>query len=97
MVAAKIFDSCREFISNFERPAELEQIGIKEDDEDSIEQVQEFKNKIMTLLMSLIEGEKDFEIMQRMAQSLDMEVLKDRMLNVFKIFAENILETDLTM
>jgi hypothetical protein len=51
----------------------------------------------MTLLMSLIEGEKDFEIMKRMAFSLDMEVLKERMLSVFKSFAEEILDTELSV
>lgn len=89
MVTAKIFDSCREYIAGFERPAELELLGITDDDD--LGAVQEFKNKIMTLLMSLIEGEVDLDIMMRMAFSLDMSVLKARMLNVFTTFAQETL------
>ena len=92
MVAEKIFDSCREYIASFEKHAELEVLGIT--DGDTQQSLQEFKCKIMDLLMSLIEGEVDLEIMQRMSISLDMEVLKERMLKVFVQFAEEVLDIE---
>lgn len=51
----------------------------------------EFKQKIVTLLTSLLEGEIDIEIMNRMAFSLDFFVMKDRMLDVFSSFAMEVL------
>lgn len=50
-----------------------------------------FKQKIVTLLTSLLEGEIDIEIMNRMAFSLDFFVMKDRMLDVFTSFAMEVL------
>ena len=52
----------------------------------------EFKQKIVGLLTSLLEGEVDKDIMMRMAFSLDFNVMKDRMLKVFVNFAEELLE-----
>jgi len=42
-------------------------------------------------LTSLLEGEIDIEIMNRMAFSLDFFVMKDRMLDVFTSFAMEVL------
>lgn len=81
MVTEKVFDSCREYIASFEDPSELEVLEISESED--IESLMEFKCKIMDLLMSLLEGEVDLFIMNRMSQSLDLNVLKDRMLTVF--------------
>lgn len=50
-----------------------------------------FKKKIVTLLLSLLEGETDMEIVTRMSQSLDFGVVKERMLVVFTIFAKKVL------
>ena len=49
----------------------------------------------MDLLMSLIEGEVDLDIMQRMSISLDLNILKERMLKVFVQFASEVLERDI--
>ena len=90
MVAEQIFDSCREYIASFEKESELVVLGITTDDTKI--SLQGFKCKIMDLLMSLIEGEVDIEIMRRMNISLDMQILKERMLKVFVQFAEETLE-----
>ena len=46
------------------------------------------------MLTSLLEGEVDQEIINRMAMSLDFSAMKSRLLKVFAKFAENILEWD---
>ena len=43
------------------------------------------------MLTSLLEGEFDMEIMYRMSFSLDMSVMKERMVNVYRKFAEELL------
>ncbi len=43
------------------------------------------------MLTSLLEGEFDMEIMQRMSFSLDMSVMKERMVNVYRKFDEELL------
>ena len=51
------------------------------------------------MLTSLLEGEFDMEIMQRMSFSLDMSVMKERLVNVYRKFAEELLgeeDIDLT-
>lgn len=72
MVQAKIFDSSREYISGYEQ--EIEHLGFTSDED--FDSLQEFKQKVVTLLVSLLEGEIDMEIMNRMAFSLDMAVIK---------------------
>ena len=47
----------------------------------------------MTLLLSLLEGDLDIPKIQKMSNALDYTVVKDRMLAVFTVFAERILET----
>ena len=44
--------------------------------------------------MSLLEGEIDMDIMNRMAVSMDFKVMKERMVNVFTAFAREILQQD---
>ena len=48
----------------------------------------------MTLLLSLLEGDLDLQKVQDMSSALDFTVVKDRMLNVFTIFAKSILEVE---
>ena len=50
----------------------------------------EFIGKISTMLVALLEGETDVEIQQKMAFSLSVDDLKDRMLNVFGVFLSEI-------
>ncbi len=42
----------------------------------------EFVSKISTMLLSLIEGEKDIDILSKMAFSLSIEDIIDRITNV---------------
>ena len=43
------------------------------------------------MLASLLEGEVDKDIVDKMVHSLDFEIMKNRMLSVFKRFSEEIL------
>lgn len=45
-----------------------------------------FVANIAAMLLSLLEGEQDIEILSKMAFSLSMPDIKDRMLNVFGVF-----------
>jgi hypothetical protein len=66
------------------------------DEEEDIEKIAEFKSKIVTLLLSLLEGDLDIPKIEKMSNALDFTVVKDRMLTVFTLFAEKILgQTDL--
>ncbi len=93
LISAKIIDSSRDFIAGFEKPNEFLPLGFAEDDED-IEKISEFKSKFVTLLLSLLEGDLDIQKINKMAGALDYTVVKDRMLAVFTMFAEGILEQE---
>lgn len=58
----------------------------QEDDEDMLEVLDAFISKIATMLLSLLEGEQDIEILQKMSFSLSVEDLKERLVNVFGNF-----------
>ena len=61
------------------------------DDEDDIMVIMDsFISKIATLLVALLEGELDIEILQKMSFSLSVDDLKDRLLNVFGVFLDNL-------
>lgn len=53
-----------------------------------MENVDEFISKIATMLVSLLEGEKDLEILAKMSFSITMDDMKDRLLNVFGVFLQ---------
>jgi hypothetical protein len=74
LVNAKILDSSREYIAGFEKENEIQHLGFVA--EDDIENISELKQKIVTLLTSLLEGEIDMDIMQRMNFSLDYNLFK---------------------
>ena len=92
LISAKIIDSSRDFIAGFEKPNEYLPLGFADDEEDN-EKISEFKSKFVTLLLSLLEGDLDIPKIQKMSNALDYTVVKDRMLAVFTVFAERILET----
>ena len=83
-------DSSREFIANFDDKSQVSALGFvpaeDEDEEDLIEVLDEFIQKIATMIVSLLEGEEDIDILQRMTFSLQIGDLKNRMLNVFGNF-----------
>lgn len=51
-----------------------------------LEVLDEFISKIATMLVSLLEGEQDLEILSKMAFSISVEDLKERLVNVFGVF-----------
>ena len=57
-----------------------------EDEEDMLEVLDEFISKIATMLVSLLEGEQDIEILSKMAFSISVEDLKERLVNVIGVF-----------
>lgn len=70
MVNAKILDSCREFINMLSKADNLIPLGfvpkeedLGDDEEDIMEVLDEFISKIATMLVSLLEGEQDLEIL----------------------------------
>jgi len=54
--------------------------------DDVMDVLDEFISKIATMLVSLLEGEQDIEILQKMAFSLSIDDLKERLVNVFGVF-----------
>lgn len=94
MVNAKILDSAREYISVLGQRTDLIHLGFVQpeegeegDDEDDImSDLDGFVANIAAMLLSLLEGEQDIEILSKMAFSLSMPDIKDRMLNVFGVF-----------
>ena len=71
----------------FEKP-EDEEGG--SDDEDSLGDLDDFISKIATMLTSLVEGSEDTEIIGKMCFSLQIGDLKNRMLNVFGNYLDEI-------
>ena len=61
-----------------------------EDEDDVLDSMDEYLSKISVILLSLLEGEEDTEICQKMAFSISIEDIKDRMLNVFGVFLHSI-------
>lgn len=70
LTQAKILDSSREFIANFDDKGQVGALGFAalgesddEDEDDPIEVLDEFIQKIATMVVSLLEGEEDIEIL----------------------------------
>ena len=55
-----------------------------------MDSMDEYLSKISVILLSLLEGEEDSEICSKMAFSISIEDIKDRMLNVFGVFLHSI-------
>ena len=83
MVNSKVIDSAREYIAGFEEGT-VAHLGFNEED---MEVIGDFKSNIVTFLTSLLEGEIEMEIIQRMTKSLDFKVLKQRVTVIFRQFA----------
>lgn len=69
-------DSSREFIANFDDKSQVGALGFEpatgedSEEEDLIEVLDEFIQKIATMIVSLLEGEEDVEILFRLNFSL---------------------------
>ena len=93
LVNGKILDVCRELINMLSKQENLiplgfipEEVPLEDDEEGIMETLDTFISKIATMLVSLLEGEQDLEILQKMQFSLTIEDLKERLLNVFGVF-----------
>lgn len=53
-----------------------------------------FKGNIITLLTSLLEGEIDMDIINRMTHGLDFKTMKVRICTIFVRFAEKMLKQE---
>lgn len=87
LVNAKVIDCAREYIASYESPHELNKLGLA----DSAEDISNIKNAVITLLVSLLEGEINLDIITRMAKGLDFSTLKDRVTEIFHLFAIDVL------
>ena len=74
LVIYKILDSSRELVNALLKSENLAKLGFTSDNEEENDELQgqidDFISKIATMLVSLLEGETDFEIQQKMAFSL---------------------------
>ena len=95
MCENKIVDSSREFISSYGFGLEkYKHLGFVAADPDEptdeegevIEALDEFIQKISTMLTSLLEGKEDRWILQKISFSLQIPELRKRMMNVFGSF-----------
>lgn len=91
LITAKVVENCRDFISNsfqeneFEG-GEAENTSAESDDGDSQEKL------IITLLVALLEGVPDHLVIDKMSQSLDLHLMKERMYCVYKQFVINLIK-----
>ena len=86
LIAAKTIDFSRDFINSFnavENRHDLQKRQFDPESADDMHEVNELKKKLVTLLLSLLEGTPDPEIISRMSQSLDFELMKARMRLVY--------------
>ena len=96
MCDAKILDSSREYISNYgfelENCKHLGFVPPEDDDEEEsvLDSLDEFISKIATMLTSLLEGEEDKAMLERMGFCLQITDLKKRLLNVFGCFIKGL-------
>ena len=86
LVNAKIIDSSREYISQFSTLESISHLGFTSVDD--LDAIGELKFAVISMLTSLLEGEVDMEIINRMAGSLDFEMIKNRMVAIFERFAQ---------
>ena len=96
MVQYKIIDTSREIIAGYEKKDEIVYRGFTT--EEQMDEIGEFKANIITLLTSLLEGEVNIMIIDRMTKGLEFSSMKIRMETIFIRFANKILEKeDLTI
>lgn len=66
--------------------------GFNTNDQEDISIIDEFKQKIIILLLSLLEGELNNEIIENMSMELDFNLLRDWLATVFLSFAKDTLK-----
>jgi hypothetical protein len=95
LISAKIIDNCRNFLLDFQitnNEADLISRGFDLEDDDHLESINETKQGIVTLLLSLLEGTPDSDIINRMSQSLDFTLMKERMAEVYTEFIISLMK-----
>jgi hypothetical protein len=70
LINGKVIDNCRDLISSFNTKKEILSKGFEMKEED-LDEIDELKRNAVTLLLSLIEGAADFDVIKRMTNSLD--------------------------
>jgi hypothetical protein len=96
---AKVIVSGRDLLTCLKSRSEMQTRGF--DPESSSEEIGELKSKTANFLLSLLEGDADFDILKRISESLDFKRIKERMYEVFSWFVSDSLalqptETSLT-
>jgi hypothetical protein len=93
LVDSKIIDSAREYISGYNDQSALAHLGFDDNQED-LKSIGVVKENIITMLTSLLEGELNMDIVDRMTKSLDFQVLRQRVAEIFYDFAMDQLGED---
>mmetsp|Transcript_35853 Transcript_35853/g.35476 ORF Transcript_35853/g.35476 Transcript_35853/m.35476 type:complete len:858 (-) Transcript_35853:45-2618(-) len=94
MITAKIIDHCRDFLSGYRDAGFEPEVGANGsdlDDDDQSEEINETKQQIVTLLVALLEGIPDHLVITKMSQSLDLDLMEERMYFVYKNFVSDLL------
>lgn len=95
LISAKIIDNSRDFITNYQETGyetEMKSKGFDVEDPDHIEIINETKQKLVTLLLALLEGTPEITVINKMSQSLDFTLMKERMYYVYKEFVIELLK-----
>jgi len=89
LITAKIIDNCRDFLAGYQEvgyEAEMKSKGFDFNNAEHLEIINETKQKLVTLLVALLEGIPENYVINKMSQSLDFTLIKDRMYYVYKNF-----------
>ena len=95
LISAKIIDNSRDFIAEYQEVGmefEMKSRGFDLENDEHLDMINETKQKLVTLLLSLLEGSADSMITNRMGISLDFLLLKDRMYQVYRKFVIDLKE-----
>ena len=99
LIVAKIIDNARDFIANYQGKGfnnEMKSKGLDFNDEEHLEMINDINQKLVTLLLGLLEGSPDSNIISRMSHSLDFTLMKERMYYVYKKFVIDLMKIEST-
>jgi inositol 1,4,5-triphosphate receptor type 1 len=94
LISAKIIDNCRDFIAGYQEKGyenEMKSKGFDLENSEHLDIINETKQKLTTLLLALLEGIPDSFVINRMSQSLDFTMMKNRMYYVYKNFVIDLM------
>ena len=81
----KLIDNCRDLLTSLSTKTDKEVRGFDPED-DLSDDISELKSKTASFLLSLLEGDVDYDIVNRIVSTLDFNMIKARMLEVFRLF-----------